>query len=71
MPCDGEASLLGGRSAAASKTASRAEKTETCFICEDIGFRRCLGDEDEDHARLLRLDDSGVSHDAEVPHDLV
>src|SRR5437773_7607316 len=38
-----EASLLGGRSAAAAKTASKAERPKTCFICEDIGFRRCLG----------------------------
>src|SRR5437016_5288360 len=37
-----EASLLGGRSAAAAKTASKAERPKTCFICEDIGFRRCL-----------------------------
>jgi hypothetical protein len=36
----GEPSLLGGRFAAAAKTASKAE---TCFIRADIGFRRCLG----------------------------
>src|SRR5439155_23989678 len=35
----GESSLLGGRSAAATKTASKAE---TCLIHNDSGFRRCL-----------------------------
>src|SRR5438552_10151375 len=35
----GESSLLGGRSAAATKTASKAE---TCLIRNDSGFRRCL-----------------------------
>ena len=39
---DGEPSLLGGRSAAAAKTASKAEQTKTCFISKDSGFRRCL-----------------------------
>ena len=39
---DGEPSLLGGRSAAAAKTVSKAEWTKTCFVREDIGFRRCL-----------------------------
>ncbi len=36
---NGEPSLPGGRSAAAAKTASKAE---TCFIRKDLGFRRCL-----------------------------
>src|SRR5204863_2643513 len=36
----GESSLLGGRGAAATKTASKAE---TCLNRTDIGFRRCLG----------------------------
>src|SRR5947199_195438 len=35
----GESSLLGGRAAAATKTASKAE---TCLNRTDIGFRRCL-----------------------------
>ena len=50
-PSDGlgresESSLLtrlGGRNAAAAKTASKAGPTRTCFICNDMGFRRCLG----------------------------
>jgi hypothetical protein len=37
----GESSLLGGRGAAATKTASKAE---TCLNRTDIGFRRCLDD---------------------------
>ena len=37
---NGESSLLGSRSAAATKTASKAR---TCLIRKDIGFRRCLG----------------------------
>ena len=40
---DGEPSLLAGRFAAATKTASKADRTKTCFIRKDIGFRRCLG----------------------------
>ena len=40
---NGEPSLLGGRSAAAAKTASKAERTKPCFSHGDIGFRRCLG----------------------------
>jgi hypothetical protein len=40
---DGESSLLGGRFAAAAKTASKAEPTKTCFLCTGTGFRRCLG----------------------------
>ena len=35
---DGEPSLLGGRSAAAAKTASKADWTKTCFIREDMGL---------------------------------
>jgi hypothetical protein len=38
----GESSLLGGRFAAAAKTASKAEQAKPCFIREGIGFRRCL-----------------------------
>ena len=33
---------IGGREAAASKTASKASRTETYFIRESIGFRRGL-----------------------------
>jgi len=39
---DGEPSLLGGRFAAATTTASKADRTKTCFIRKNIGFRRCL-----------------------------
>ena len=52
---DGEPSLLGGRSAAAAKTASKAEGTKTCFIHEDIGFRRCLGAKGASGAPLIDL----------------
>src|SRR6059036_948175 len=38
----GEPSLLGGRFAAATKTASKAQSAKACFIRCDIGFRRCL-----------------------------
>ena len=30
--------LLGGRCVAAAKTASKAARSKTCFICEDSGF---------------------------------
>ncbi|MBI2833244.1 MAG: VWA domain-containing protein [Acidobacteria bacterium] len=39
---NGQASLPGGRNAAA-KTASKTAPTKTSFTCRDRGFRRCLG----------------------------
>ena len=42
MSRDAETSLLGGRSAAAAKTASQAATTAIRLTHKNIGFRRCL-----------------------------
>ena len=56
-----------------TKTASKAERTKTCFICNDIGFRRCS---EADPFRAGRVPAGGRSQTSErgairpVPSDL-
>src|SRR5436309_13315022 len=55
----GESSLLGGRAAAATKTASKAE---TCLNRIDIGFRRCLADQLNDFQKGSAVLDGRAGH---------
>src|SRR5262245_11206645 len=48
-----ESSLIGGRGAAATKTASKAK---TCLIRTDLGFRRCLAGSRHDLAEAPNLE---------------
>jgi len=64
---DGEASLLGGRSAEESKAASKADRRETCFIRKGIGFRRCLLTRRSALLAVVALAAACTVHQDEVP----